>query len=301
MKKGLVVLLSAIMISASIFIGCDLSNKSNEKNNYIIKAVGNEVVSSGELYNEIISVYKNVDVLYDSQDSKQDGKKYLIIKIKLTDSSDEIKLSNEFNEISKNILKKIEPLAVKYENLQDIVFEAEVNDKELKDANIRCYKSINSDNKIYYEFGLETESANFKEKTKEEKEEEDRKVSEAIENFKKIGEKNKEENKIVEIPSEPGYFKAPNLLDNLEEGKSGLSREKASFELKVDNDKKIVKVRLIYKNQVLIVGIVNNIRNNIVSALGKQCDEIDLTIIQENPTDLYECKYTNGAWDKEVK
>lgn len=297
MKKRLLVLLSAMMISTSIFVGCDLSNKSNEKNNYIIKSVGDEVVSGGNLYNEIISVYKDVDVEYDSQDSKQDGEKYLIIKIKLDNISNESELSNKFNDIAKKILKKIEPLAVKYENLQDIKFEATVNGNELKDATIRCYKSINSDNKIYYEFGLETDAANFKEKTKEEKEEEDRKASEAIENFKKID----KENKIIELPSEPGYFDASKLLDNLEEGKSGLSRDKASFELKVDNDKKIVKVRLIYKNQVLIVGIVNNIRNNIASALGKQCDEIDLTIIQENPMDLYECKYTNGAWDKEVK
>lgn len=56
-----------------------------------------------------------------------------------------------------------------------------------------------------------------------------------------------------------------------------------------------------YKNKVLIVGRVKNIRNNIESALKDQCDEIDLTITQEHPMDVYECKYTGGAWDKEVK
>ncbi|MGU8394928.1 hypothetical protein ACV3NB_01920 [Clostridium perfringens] len=62
-----------------------------------------------------------------------------------------------------------------------------------------------------------------------------------------------------------------------------------------------MKVNLIYKNKVLVVGIVKNIRNNIASALGNQCDEIDLTITQENPKDVYECKYIDSAWDKEVK
>ncbi|MGG7077397.1 hypothetical protein [Clostridium sardiniense] len=41
-----------------------------------------------------------------------------------------------------------------------------------------------------------------------------------------------------------------------------------------------------------------NIKNNIKSAFKDKCDGIDLIITQENPMEVYECKYTNGSWDK---
>ncbi|MBM7836497.1 hypothetical protein [Clostridium sardiniense] len=87
----------------------------------------------------------------------------------------------------------------------------------------------------------------------------------------------------------------------INEGNTDLKTGASSFEVINDNNRKIVKVNLIYKNKVLIVGILNNIRKNVENAFKDQCDEIDLSITQENPTDVYECKYIDSSWDKEVK
>ncbi|AQM61297.1 hypothetical protein [Clostridium baratii] len=116
-----------------------------------------------------------------------------------------------------------------------------------------------------------------------------------------IEENNKE---LVEVPNEYGYFEAPKLLESLKQS-TGLKTDSPIFKL-VNRDgkkdgKKIVKVTLTYENKVLIAGIVKDIRNNIESAFKNQCDEIDLTIIQENPMDVYEYKYIDGSWDKEVE
>ncbi|MDU6337835.1 MAG: hypothetical protein E6594_18960 [Clostridium sporogenes] len=113
-----------------------------------------------------------------------------------------------------------------------------------------------------------------------------------------MNEQLKEKNQIVKVPDEDGYFEAPKLLENIKKG--NIQLKSSNFKVINKNGKKIVKVNLIYKNEVLIVGVVKNIRNNIESALSDQCDEIYLTITQENPMDLYECKYVNGSWDKEV-
>ncbi|MDC4243472.1 hypothetical protein [Clostridium perfringens] len=284
MKKLIISLLS-LFILGNLFVGC-----GQEKETPTAKQV--KIIE-----NETKDIDKNAEAYLQPYDNTSNRYRLdITVNIDKENYTDE-ELSNKYNSICEEIFKKIEDNAINIKDLEEINFNAIVSGKSIEDSKINCYKYPNNDGSIYFALGALTSSDDFREKTQAEKDEKSKKVSEATENFKKIG----EENKIVEIPSEPGYFEAPKLLDNLKEGKSGLAREKASFELKVDNDKKIVKVRLIYKNQVLIVGIVNNIRNNIANALGNQCDEIDLTIIQEKPMDLYECKYKNGLWDKEVK
>lgn len=286
MKKIISILLS-VMVTGILLAGC--GNKEEKNNESIIKAVGTENVSGGVLYDDITSIYKNVDVEYISKDDKVDGEKNLLIKIKLDNDKNTKSLSDEFNKISKEIFDKIQSTAINYKNLYDINFSALVNNKECESATILCIRYVKDDGKVYYEFGSQTEAKDFKEK--------EEKPTNYIENHNNEVEKN---NQIVEVPDEEGNFNASKLLDNIQEGDSGLSKTKSSFELINKDNKKIVKVNLIYKNKVLIVGRVKNIRNNIESAFKDQCDEIDLTITQEHPMDVYECKYIDGSWDKEV-
>lgn len=273
MKKIIAILLSCILV-VTLFVGC-----------------GNKKQDEPKMKDVIESVYNNAYI--NSSDGNQ-----LYIHVKLESNNKTNKeLSDEYNEICKKIFDKIQPIVLKDEKINEIVFTALNNNKDYKEADIRYYKSVNNDGSEYFYLGSLTTGDDFREKTQAEKDEENKKISEAAENFKKIG----KENNIVEVPNNQGYFSASKLLDNIEEGNSELKKSKSSFELVNKDNKKIVKVNLIYKNKVLVVGIVKNIRNNIESAFKDQCDEIDLSITQENPMDVYECKYINGSWDKEVK
>ncbi|EHK2440944.1 hypothetical protein KCL46_000967 [Clostridium perfringens] len=284
MKKTLIVLLSS-MILISSFVGC--GNKKELETPKQIKIIESETKD----------IDKNADSYLQPYDNTSNKKRLdIIVNMDKENYTDE-ELSNKYNSICKDIFNKIQDNAINIKDLEEINFNAIVSGKSIEDSKIICYKYTNSDGSIYYSLGSLTNSNDFKEKTQAEKDEETKKALEATENFKKI----EEENNIIEVPSKPGYFNADKLLDNLEEGNTELDKAKSSFELQDKDSKKVVKVNLIYKNKVLVVGIVNNIRNNIASVLGKQCDEIDLTITQENPMDVYECKYANGAWDKEVK
>lgn len=284
MKKLIISLLS-LFILGNLFVGCGQEKETpTAKQVKIIENETKEIDKNAEAY---LQPYDNTSNRYRLD---------ITVNIDKENYTDE-ELSNKYNSICEEIFKKIEDNAINIKDLEEITFNAKVSGKSIEDSKITCYKYPNNDGSIYFALGLLTSSDAFREKTQAEKDEKDKRVSEATENFKKIG----EENKIVEVPTESGYFSAPKLLDNVEEGNTGLSKEKSSFQLVENDGKKIVKVNLIYKNKVLIVGIVNNIRNNIASALGNQCDEIDLTITQEKPMDVYDCKYTNGVWDKEVK
>ncbi|MBE1305666.1 hypothetical protein G4W71_16815 [Clostridium botulinum] len=297
MKKILSILMIAIL-GCVLFTGCGESKKTKSDENKI-SAAGDEIVSGGNVYDTITSVYKDVNIEYKSEDEQLTGKKNLYIGIKLDkkDKTPQV-LSEEYNKVCEEILKKASPILAKYENLNNVQFQAFVNDKPDEDTNIYCLRQINDKNEIYYDLGAATEAKNFELKTKAEKEEEEKNAQQAMDNMNEQL-KEKEKNQIVKVPDEDGYFEAPKLLENIKKG--NIQLKSSNFKVVNENGKKIVKINLIYKNEVLIVGVVKNIRNNIESALSNQCDEIDLTITQEKPMDIYECKYIDGSWDKEVK
>ncbi|AUN10451.1 hypothetical protein [Clostridium botulinum] len=297
MKKILSILMIAIL-GCVVFAGCGESKKTESYENKI-SAAGDEIVSGGNVYDVITSIYKDVNIEYKSEDEQLTGTKNLYIGIKLDKKKKTPQvLSEEYNKVCKEILKKVSPILAKYENLNNVQFQAFVNDKPDEDTNIYCLRQINDKNEIYYDLGAVTEAKNFELKTKAEKEEEENKAQQAMDNMNEQL-KEKEKNQIVKVPDEDGYFEAPKLLENIK--KRNIQLKSSNFKVVNENGKKIVKINLIYKNEVLIVGVVKNIRNNIESALSNQCDEIDLTITQENPMDIYECKYIDGSWDKEVK
>lgn len=88
----------------------------------------------------------------------------------------------------------------------------------------------------------------------------------------------------------------PKLVDALSRGNGGFKEDESSFESIKDGDKKILKVNLIYENEMLFVGVVDSIKNYMRYTFGKDYNEIDLSITQENPTNYYECKYIDGTW-----
>ena len=94
----------------------------------------------------------------------------------------------------------------------------------------------------------------------------------------------------------------PQLIDSLYVGsRTGFDKDSSSFEEVDKGKKKILNINLVYDNQMLTVGIVSHIRNCIENAFKDKYDEINLNILQKNPKDVYDCKYINGAWDKEVE
>lgn len=278
MKKIITVLLSCIL-GVALFVGC-----GDKKDKVILDK--SKDITSGDLYNSVTSIYKDskLKLIVDSLDKNN---KTLVIELYFKKGDSNPKdLSDKYNNTCKEIVSKTEDVLNAYKDLTDIEFVPKV-DGENVISYIRYKKSSNG-----FELDGNMSTPSDFEKSKITDEEINKITDNNLNN-------DESDNKII-LP-EKGEFKAPKLLESLNEGNTVLKTGASSFEVINYNDKKIVKVNLIYKNKVLIVGIVNNIRNNIENAFKDQCDEIDLSITQENPMDVYECKYIDGSWDKEVK
>ncbi|EPY2290957.1 hypothetical protein [Clostridium sporogenes] len=260
MKK----ILSILMIICIILLtGCS-GKKLNE----------NEEITNGDIYNSITAISKNSNMKFvNDKENRNVLKVYIPIK-----GEDPKKINDEFKTIINSIMNKTSSVFKQYKNLEEIEFLLLLNGKESSEAVVDYMKTDDDKFEIYVESFLK-----------------EKKEQQTMDN---MNEQLKEKNQIVKVPDEDGYFEAPKLLENIKKG--NIQLKSSNFKVINKNGKKIVKVNLIYKNEVLIVGVVKNIRNNIESALSDQCDEIYLTITQENPMDLYECKYVNGSWDKEV-
>lgn len=94
----------------------------------------------------------------------------------------------------------------------------------------------------------------------------------------------------------------PQLMNDLAIGdETGFEKDGSSFEEIDKGKKKILDVNLVYDNQMLRVGEVSHIRSCLENAFKDKYNEIDVSILQKNPKDVYDCKYINGAWDKKVE
>lgn len=278
MKKIIAILLSCVL-GITLLVGC-----GDEKNK--INLDKSKDITSGDIYDSVTSIYKDskLKLIVDSIDKNN---KTLVIELYFKKGDGTPKtLSDKYNNTCKEIVSKTEEVLNTYKDLTDIEFVPKVDGENV----ISYIRYKKSSNRFELDGNMSTPSDFEKSKITDEE------INKITDNNLNDGES---DNKIT-LP-ERGEFKAPKLLESLNEGNTGLKTGASSFEVINDNDKKIVKVNLIYKNKVLIVGIVNNIRNNIENAFKNQCDEIDLSITQESPMDVYECKYIDGSWDKEVK
>lgn len=282
MKKILSILMIAIL-GCVLFIGCNSSENLSEMGKQVRK-----------LESKVKETYNDAEGMLESNGDKYSFNVH--INLKRGNKTDK-NLSDEYNKICKKIFNNIQTDAAGIEKIYELKFVAIVDSKSIEDSIVTAYREVKEDGTKFDLITL-SDAKDFKVKTKEEKEAEKNKAQQAMDNMNEQL-KEKEKNQIVKVPDEDGYFEAPKLLENIKKG--NIQLKSSNFKVVNENGKKIVKINLIYKNEVLIVGVVKNIRNNIESALSDQCDEIYLTITQENPMDLYECKYVNGSWDKEVK
>ncbi|WP_049041475.1 hypothetical protein [Clostridium sporogenes] len=283
MKKILSILMIAIL-GCVLFAGCGSSENLSE-----MEKARKQV---RKLESKVKETYNNAEGMLESDSDESDKYSFNVhVNLKRGNKTDK-NLSDEYNKICKKIFNNIQADAAGIEKIHELNFIAIVDDKSIEDSSVTAYKRVDEDG-TFHLITL-SDAKDFKVKTKAEKEEE-KKEQQTMGN---VNEQLKEKNQIVKVPDEDGYFEAPKLLENIKKG--NIQLKSSNFKVINKNGKKIVKVNLIYKNEVLIVGVVKNIRNNIESALSDQCDEIYLTITQENPMDLYECKYVNGSWDKEV-
>lgn len=269
MKKIMAILINCFLI-VTLLVSCG--------NN--IRIDKTTTITNGKIYDLVKSKHRECEI------------KYLIDPIDKSKGSFEIyldfkkenpqKISDTYNKICNEVIKEGTKEFNRYEGLDSIQFVVRVNGD-----NKGPYLTYNRDKDS---FKLKNEEGMSKKEDFEEHEEEDSYLDEEPE-------VNKDK---VNVPEKEGEFNIPQkLMENINFGKINL--EYSSFKVIKKGEKKIVKVDLLYGGRVLIVGIVTRIRNNIEKSFKDQCDEIDLSITQKHPMDVFECKYIDGTWDKEIK
>lgn len=271
--KKLILITVACLISVVLFVGC--RDKSVLKDG--------EEIKQGDIYKYITSIDSNIKIKF-INDPYKEGTLEICIPIKKDSDKKE---SEEFNKISDEIFNKIKDCAKDYEEIKDIEFYP-IIDNNYEEAISTNYKKNNSGEFELY--GLKSDEDSFKILNGNYKDAE----------FQDDDSSNEDTQDEIVVPYDKGEFTVPkSILQKITPGSCKLQYSK--FYLDKDGENKIIKIDLNYDGRVMTVGVVKKIRNNIENIFKEKCNEIDLTIVQQHPMDLYECKYINGSWDKEVK
>lgn len=271
MKKIILVLLSLILC-LSLF-GC--------KHKSVLK--DGEEVNKGDIYNDIISINKNIKIKF-INDPYLEGTLEIYIPI---EQNNDKKESEEFDKITNDVFNKINNNIKDYKEVKTIKFYPVINGNEEKVIDTSYIKNSLGEFEIY---GVKANEDSFKiinGNYKEKEVQNDNSVDYTMKNT-------------VIVPSNKGEFKVPkDFLKNITPSVCELNYSR--FYLDKEGENKIIKIDLTYNKKVMTVGVITKIRNNIENTFNNKCNEIDLTITQKKPMDLYECKFKNGKWDKEVK
>ncbi|MEG0180768.1 MAG: hypothetical protein RR657_02670 [Peptostreptococcaceae bacterium] len=263
MKKTLILIMT--LISIFILVGCSNTLDISE----------NGKVNSEELVSAIEKVNKDSNIYFVKD------KERLSIEFNYKNNNKEI--YKNFKDDVNTIIDKDKKTLLEYKEIKEIDFTPVVN-KQTLGCNI-IYK-IEGDNITLYEDNASEES-----------------IKAGIDilngDSNLTGEASKEnttpEKTLVEIP-DSGEFSNTGLSKALNIGDTNL--QYSNFKVEKSGDTKIIKIDLLYKNQALTKGILNEIQNKIEEALGYNGYEIDLSINQKDPIDSYSCKYINGSWSK---
>lgn len=91
----------------------------------------------------------------------------------------------------------------------------------------------------------------------------------------------------------------PEVTKLLTQGLSEL--DYVDYEESTSKESKSLKITIAYKNEVMLVGNITAIRNIVESNLKEIYSEIDLTIIQDEPTfTSVNYIYSNNKWNNDI-